>query len=107
MYECDCRQLFGLVIGFIGHLHIVTTNNYNAVANSTTCLLTTVHTKSSQFVFTGCFLLMDPNCPLLMSLLASECLSLSLSHIATDGQSVCLSWYRAPSGVHDQILVTF
>jgi hypothetical protein len=32
---------------------------------------------------------------------------LSLSHIATDGQSVCLSWYRAPSGAHDQILVTF
>jgi hypothetical protein len=36
-----------------------------------------------------------------------QTLSLSLSHIATDGQSVCLSWYRAPSGVHDQILVTF
>jgi hypothetical protein len=33
-------------------------------------------------------------------------LSLSLSHIATDGQSVCLSWYRAPSGAHDQIFVT-
>jgi hypothetical protein len=34
------------------------------------------------------------------------CLSLSLSHIATDGQSVSLSWYRAPSGAHDQIFVT-
>jgi hypothetical protein len=33
-------------------------------------------------------------------------LSLSLSHIATDGQSVCLSWCRAPSGAHHQILVT-
>jgi hypothetical protein len=31
---------------------------------------------------------------------------LSLSHIATDGLSVCLSWYRAPSGAHDQIFVT-
>jgi hypothetical protein len=31
---------------------------------------------------------------------------LSLSHIATDGQSVCLSWCRAPSGAHDQVLVT-
>jgi hypothetical protein len=31
---------------------------------------------------------------------------LSLSHIATDGQSVCLSWCQAPSGAHDQILVT-
>jgi hypothetical protein len=29
-----------------------------------------------------------------------------LSHIATDGQSVCLTWCRAPSVVHDQILVT-
>jgi hypothetical protein len=33
-------------------------------------------------------------------------LSPSLSHIATDGQSLCLSWCRAPSGAHDQILVT-
>jgi hypothetical protein len=32
--------------------------------------------------------------------------SQSQSHIATDGQSVCLSWCRAPSGPHDQILVT-
>jgi hypothetical protein len=31
--------------------------------------------------------------------------SQSQSHIATDGQSVCLSWCRAPSGAHDQILV--
>jgi hypothetical protein len=29
---------------------------------------------------------------------------LSLSHTATNGQSVCLSWCRAPSGDHDQIL---
>jgi hypothetical protein len=29
-----------------------------------------------------------------------------LSHIATDGQSVCLSWCRVPSGAHDQILIT-
>jgi hypothetical protein len=36
----------------------------------------------------------------------TEILSLSLSHIATDGQSVCLSWYRAPPGAHDQIFVT-
>jgi hypothetical protein len=32
--------------------------------------------------------------------------SQSQSHIATDGQSVCLSWCRAPSGAHDQILIT-
>jgi hypothetical protein len=30
----------------------------------------------------------------------------SQSHIATDGQSVCLSWCRAPSGAHGQILIT-
>jgi hypothetical protein len=30
----------------------------------------------------------------------------SQSHIAADGQSVSLSWCRAPSGAHDQILVT-
>jgi hypothetical protein len=29
----------------------------------------------------------------------------SQSHISTDGLSVCLSWCRAPSGAHDQILV--
>jgi hypothetical protein len=27
------------------------------------------------------------------------------SHFATDGQSVSMSWGRAPSGVHDQIFV--
>jgi hypothetical protein len=32
--------------------------------------------------------------------------SQSQSHITTDGQSVCLSWCRAPSGAHDHILVT-
>jgi hypothetical protein len=31
--------------------------------------------------------------------------SLSLNHFATDSQSVCLSWYRAPSGAHDQIFI--
>jgi hypothetical protein len=28
------------------------------------------------------------------------------SHITTDGQSVSPSWCRAPSGAHDQILIT-
>jgi hypothetical protein len=36
----------------------------------------------------------------------SECLWSSQSHVATDGQSVRPSWCRAPSGAHDQILVT-
>jgi hypothetical protein len=29
----------------------------------------------------------------------------SLSHVATDSQSVCLSWCRTPSGAHDQIFI--
>jgi hypothetical protein len=31
--------------------------------------------------------------------------SQSQSHIATDGQSVCLSWCRAPAGAHDQMFL--
>jgi hypothetical protein len=34
-----------------------------------------------------------------------NCFSQSQSHIATDGQLV-KSWYRAPSGDHDQIFIT-
>jgi hypothetical protein len=30
----------------------------------------------------------------------------SQSHVATDGQSVSKSWFRAPSGAHDQIFIT-
>jgi hypothetical protein len=30
----------------------------------------------------------------------------SQSHIATDGQSICKSWCRAPSGANDQIFIT-
>jgi hypothetical protein len=26
-------------------------------------------------------------------------------YVTTDGQSVCLSWCRAPSGTHDNILI--
>jgi hypothetical protein len=39
--------------------------------------------------------------------LSSHCLPVgqSQSHIETDGQSVCLSWCRAPCGAHDQIFI--
>jgi hypothetical protein len=52
---------FGLVIGFTDHLQIVTTSNYNAIANSHTQQFTTAHIKSSQFVFTSRFLATNPN----------------------------------------------
>jgi hypothetical protein len=57
----DYRRGFGMVFGFIEHLQIVTTSNYKAVANSCTHLLTTAHTKFSQFVFTSRFLVTDTN----------------------------------------------
>jgi hypothetical protein len=40
-----------------------------------------------------------------LALFQSVSQSQSQSHIATDGQSVFLSWCRAPSGAHDQISV--
>jgi hypothetical protein len=39
---------FGLVIGIIEHLQIVTTSNYSAIANLHNQLFTTARTKSSQ-----------------------------------------------------------
>jgi hypothetical protein len=39
---------FGLVIGFIEHLYIVTTSDYSATANSQTLQFTTARTKPSQ-----------------------------------------------------------
>jgi hypothetical protein len=45
-----------------------------------------------------------------VSSMSVSLLSLSLcqsqSHIATDGQSISKSWYRAPSGAHDQIFIS-
>jgi hypothetical protein len=67
---------FGLVIGFIEHLQIVTTSNYNAIANSHNLQFTTAHTKYSQFVFTSHFLVMDPNNILCSPLPAGECLTI-------------------------------
>jgi hypothetical protein len=44
----DCRREFGLVIGFIEHLQIVTISNYGAIANTHTLQFTTTRIKSFQ-----------------------------------------------------------
>jgi hypothetical protein len=40
------RRGFGLKIGFIDHLQVVTTNNYNTIANFHILQVTTAHAKS-------------------------------------------------------------
>jgi hypothetical protein len=52
---------FWLEIGFIYHLRIVTTSNYNTIANLHTLQITTAHAKPSQFSFTSRFLVTDLN----------------------------------------------
>jgi hypothetical protein len=39
---------FGLVIGFIDHLRVVTTSKCSSIANSHTLQFTTARTKASQ-----------------------------------------------------------
>jgi hypothetical protein len=39
---------FGLVIGFVAHLKLVTTINYRAIVDSHSLQFTTARTKSSQ-----------------------------------------------------------
>jgi hypothetical protein len=62
--------------------------------------------------YTQIFYMVDkvdiPSIQCKMRLRGPKCMSLgsSQSHIATDGHTVCLSWCRAPSGAHDQILIT-
>jgi hypothetical protein len=56
MNQCDSASIFsrdrvmgfGLVIGFIERLQIVTTSNYSVIANSHTLQFTTARTTSSQ-----------------------------------------------------------
>jgi hypothetical protein len=54
---------FGLVNRFTGHLYtpLVTTSNYNTIANPYILQITRAHTKSSQFAFTSRFLVMNLN----------------------------------------------
>jgi hypothetical protein len=41
------RRVFGLNIGFIEHLHVVTTNSYDCIAYFHTLPITPVHAKFS------------------------------------------------------------
>jgi hypothetical protein len=50
----DSRWVFGLDIGFIDHLQVVTTNNYDTITDFHT-LSVTQH-MLSQSAFTSCFL---------------------------------------------------
>jgi hypothetical protein len=59
--ECDYRRGFELLIGFIERIQVVTSSNFGAMANSHIQQFTTARTKSSQFVFTSRFLVVDPN----------------------------------------------
>jgi hypothetical protein len=45
----DSRRGFGLEIGFIDHLQVLTTNHYSAIAALHTLQITTAHAKSFQF----------------------------------------------------------
>jgi hypothetical protein len=50
VFECysDYLRGFGLKIGFIDHLQVVTTNNYNTGANFHNLQITTAHANSFQ-----------------------------------------------------------
>jgi hypothetical protein len=65
----------------------------------------TIHGVSMPTLYGGRDLEMEENLEggRIFTELGKESHIQSQSHITTDGQSVCLSWCRSPSGAHDQI----
>jgi hypothetical protein len=55
------KTAFGLVIGFIDHLQIVSKSNYNAIAGLRSLKITVTAAHTVFFVSTSCFLSTDPN----------------------------------------------
>jgi hypothetical protein len=57
----------------------------------------------THYLITTCW-----NCTILLSQSQSQSYftTQSQSHITTDDQSVSASWFRAPSGAHDRMLIT-
>jgi hypothetical protein len=93
------------VTRFTEHLRIVTTSNYNAIANLHILHITTAHAKPSQRAFSSRFPVADLNnssASVLTSLLYGEYpitelnSSQSQNYVTTDGQSASLSWNKAP-----------
>jgi hypothetical protein len=92
----------GLVNGFTERLQIITTSNYNTLANSCPCLLTTAHTKSSQFVFTSRFLVTDSSNVLCLC----PCWLVNVSQLTKSLTNQLNSLHRASSTIQNCTALT-
>jgi hypothetical protein len=84
---------------FIDHLYapLVSTSNYDAIANLHTLQITRTHVMSFHFAFTGRFLVTDLNsedssASVLTSLLSGEYPATQLSHSAQSEPELLYDW---------------